>query len=80
MTLDGRRARVFGDRVERTYDWERRMSPDDYVATLSTYSAYRIMEDARRGRVFAAIREALGPEVVVSMRTAPAMARVPARR
>jgi hypothetical protein len=69
MTLDGRRARVFGE-VADEYD---RIRPG-YPAALvdDGVQAWHWTDPA--------IREALGPEVVVSMRTALAMARVPARR
>jgi SAM-dependent methyltransferase len=64
-----------GDRVERMYESERRVSADDYLANLSTHSAYRILDEAARTRVFDAIREVLGREVVIEVRTALAMAR-----
>jgi hypothetical protein len=65
----------FGDRVERVYHSERRMSPADYLPNLSTHSAYRILDSATRTRVFDAIPKALGREVVLTVRTALALVR-----
>jgi SAM-dependent methyltransferase len=65
----------FTDLVHRLYKSERRLSAEDYLAYLGTTSGYRVLDDATRTRVFDTIGAALGDEVVLTVRTALALAR-----
>jgi len=60
----------FVDYTEQTYGWERTLSVADYVAYLSTVSAYRVLPGPTRDGLFDEIRAGLDGDVVVTMRTA----------
>ncbi|GAB2946115.1 hypothetical protein ACFMQL_08865 [Nonomuraea fastidiosa] len=65
----------FGDLSTRFYRSERTLSGADYVAYLSTQSAYRMLDDATRADLFAALEEAVGEQVTMGVDTALYLAR-----
>jgi hypothetical protein len=65
----------FIDKTHRFYPSQRRLSVEDYLAFLATTSGYRILDDTMRTRLFDAMRDVLGDEVVLTVRTALALAR-----
>ncbi|GGS82270.1 class I SAM-dependent methyltransferase [Nonomuraea spiralis] len=65
----------FGDVGTRLYQWERTVSGADYVALLSTQSAYRILAEDVRERLFARLGDVLGAQVRLNVETALYLAR-----
>lgn len=65
----------FGELSERLYCWERTLSSADYVAYLSTQSAYRMLDDAVRAQLFGAIADRLGEQISLKVETALYLAR-----
>jgi hypothetical protein len=65
----------FTDVSVRLYEWARSLSTVDYLATLSTHSAYRIMDEAEREAQFRALADRLGEAVTLRMVTALYLAR-----
>ena len=65
----------FTDLSIQLYDWSRSMSTVDYLANLSTHSAYRMMESGEREAAFAALADRLGDEVMLHVKTALYLAR-----
>jgi SAM-dependent methyltransferase len=65
----------FGDLSERLYRRERPMSTVDYVAYLSTKSAYRMLTEQARARLFETIVDTAGPHVDLIVETALFLAR-----
>jgi SAM-dependent methyltransferase len=67
--------RDFTDVEARGYAWRRRLTGEEYVALLSTMSAYNVRpSDAREG-LFAEVLEIVGDELVLDMGTALYLAR-----
>jgi SAM-dependent methyltransferase len=54
---------AFSDLDVRTYRWERRLSSVDYVAYLSTHSAYRVLDPTARERLFGELGQRLPDQV-----------------
>ncbi len=65
----------FGDLSARLYRSERTLSGADYVAYLSTQSAYLMLDDTARADLFAALKDPLGEQVTLSVGTALHLAR-----
>jgi SAM-dependent methyltransferase len=65
----------FTDVSMRHYEWSRRASIVDYLANLSTRSAYRIMDPAERDAHFDALADRLGDEVTLRVDTELYLAR-----
>jgi SAM-dependent methyltransferase len=65
----------FTDVSVRLYEWVRPLSTVDYLATLSTHSAYRMMDEAERAAQLRALADRLGEEVTLRMVTALYLAR-----
>jgi SAM-dependent methyltransferase len=49
-------SRLFGDVTVHRYLWDVSYSADEYLALLDTYSGHRTLDEAVRGRLYAAIR------------------------
>jgi len=65
----------FSELSERVYPSERALSIEDYLACLSTRSAYRILDDTVRATVFAELRQRLGERITFRVETALYLAR-----
>uniref|UniRef100_UPI003F49084A class I SAM-dependent methyltransferase n=1 Tax=Nonomuraea bangladeshensis TaxID=404385 RepID=UPI003F49084A len=65
----------FGDLGTRSYRWERTLSAADYIAYLSTQSAYRLLDEDVRERLFGALRHGLGAQVRLNVETKLYLAR-----
>jgi SAM-dependent methyltransferase len=65
----------FGDLSGHLYSWERRLATADFVAFLSTQSAYRLLDDTVRADLFRAISDVLGDEITLQIQTALYLAR-----
>jgi SAM-dependent methyltransferase len=65
----------FGELSERLYQSQWTLSTVDYLAYLSTQSAYRMLDDGARAELFKAIRDLLGEKVSLSVETALYLAR-----
>jgi SAM-dependent methyltransferase len=65
----------FGDLSARLYRSRRRLSTADYITLLATQSSYRMLDDASRAELFAALRSALRGQVDLDVRTALYLAR-----
>ncbi|MDI1465001.1 methyltransferase domain-containing protein [Catellatospora sp. KI3] len=59
----------FGDLAERIYLWERTLSADDYVSYLSTQPTYRMLPEATREALFAALLQRLPEKLTLSVET-----------
>ncbi|MEU6728575.1 methyltransferase domain-containing protein [Nonomuraea wenchangensis] len=65
----------FGELSARLYRSERTLSGADYLAYLSTQSAYLMLDDTTRAELFAALKDAVGEQVTLSVDTALHLAR-----
>ncbi|MFI9596489.1 class I SAM-dependent methyltransferase [Nonomuraea sp. NPDC052265] len=65
----------FGDLGTRLYRSERTLPVADYVTLLSTQSAYRILDEDVRERLFGTLLDTLGDHVRVNVETALYLAR-----
>jgi SAM-dependent methyltransferase len=65
----------FGELSQHVYEWERTLSTADFLAYLSTQSAYRLLEDGARAELFQAIADQVGEQVRLSGQTALYLAR-----
>lgn len=65
----------FGELEERLYYRERALCSVDYMACLSTHSAYRVLDAAVRAQLFDALIEQVGPQVNLRVQTVLYMAR-----
>ena len=59
----------FGEFRWELYRWERSLPREDYLANLSTVSAYRMIEDEERDQLFGELREVLPDPVTLEVAT-----------